>query len=170
MGLPKSGLGLPSGNLGSPPAAHSMPTFIKLRPMTKSTEPVTTGGKKRSNFPISGAQAIPIKPEAIIAPKIPVIPKSGLTPMAIMGATAVKVTPIIIGRRMPKKRLPKHWTSVASPAANKSALIISDSLSFGKSSAAPRMSGTIIQAEYITKTCCSPITKVGQSANFSSTG
>ncbi len=37
---------------------------------------------------------------------MPVSPRSGLVPMAIIGVTAAKVTPIITGMRMPTPGMP----------------------------------------------------------------
>lgn len=54
MGLLKLGLGLLFGNFGLLFVVYFMFIFIKLRLMIKSIEFVIMGGKKWSNFFISG--------------------------------------------------------------------------------------------------------------------
>ncbi|MNL27406.1 hypothetical protein D3C87_1489970 [compost metagenome] len=76
--------------------------------------------------------------------------------MAIIGATEANVTPIITGMRIPNFQKPMAWISVASPAANRSALIRNANWSLGSLSAPPTMSGTATVPAYITSTCCRP--------------
>ena len=77
----------------------------------------------------------------------------GARPMASMGPTDAKVTPIITGSRMPTPGRPKLWISVARPPANRSALIRNATWSGGRASARPTMSGTATAPAYITSTC-----------------
>ena len=80
----------------------------------------------------------------------------GSVPMAIIGPTEAKVTPIMTGMRIPNFQMPNAWMSVARPAANKSALIRKAICSLGRCSAPPTMSGTATVPAYITNTCCNP--------------
>ncbi len=75
-------------------------------------------------------------------------------PMAIIGPTAAKVTPIITGMRMPKRQKPMACTSVAMPAASRSALMRKAMSAFERPSAPPTIRGTATVPAYITSTCC----------------
>ncbi len=59
-----------------------------------------------------------------------------------IGPTDANVTPIITGNWMPTPGSPKLCTSVASPQANRSALIRKATCSGGRLSARPMISGT----------------------------
>src|SRR5271154_5483012 len=54
---------------------------------------------------------------------MPSKPISGVVAIDSIGPTEAKVTPIITGSRIPTPGKPMHCTNVASPQANKSALI-----------------------------------------------
>ncbi len=69
--------------------------------MTVMIDPVTTDGKKRSRRLMNGAATMPNTPAAITEPKIACRPSAGLLAIASIGDTEAKVTPIMIGRRMP---------------------------------------------------------------------
>ena len=156
--------------MGWPPAAQLMPTRIRVTPITAMMVPVTTGGKSGSMRLISGATRMPKIPAAITAPKIAVIPRSGLPAIASIGLTAAKVTPIITGRRMPKGPTPKAWIRVTMPQHSRSALISRAIWSLGSLRAPPRISGTATAPAYITSTCCRPSAKRRGSGSFWSTG
>ena len=130
-----------------------MPTPISDKPITAITVPTTTGGKKRSNFPIIGARKIPTTPAAIVAPNTSRMPSPGFVPIATIGPTAANVQPMMTGKRMPKIQRPNVWISVATPQENRSALMRNAIWSFGSLSAAPRISGTATAPAYITSTC-----------------
>src|SRR5580698_1008400 len=101
---------------------------------------------------------------------MPSSPTSGALAIDSIGPTEAKVTPIITGRRMPTPGKPTHCTSVASPQANRSALIRKATSSGGSLRARPRISGTATAPAYITKTCWSPsVSSLGIGKN-SSTG
>ena len=73
--------------------------------------------------------------------------------MDSMGPTDAKVTPIMTGRRIPTPGKPTHWIRVASPQANRSALIRNATSSGESLSARPRIRGTATAPAYITRTC-----------------
>src|SRR3954449_10595716 len=87
---------------------------------------------------------------------MPSRPMSGEAAIDSIGPTDAKVTPIITGRRMPTPGKPRHCTSVASPQANRSALIRKATSSGGSFSARPMIRGTATAPAYITSTCCNP--------------
>ena len=87
---------------------------------------------------------------------MPSSPISGAAAIDSIGPTEAKVTPIITGSRMPTPGKPMHCTSVASPQANRSALIRKATSSGGSFKARPMISGTATAPAYITSTCCSP--------------
>ena len=64
-------------------------------------------------------------------------------PMAIIGATAVKVTPWISGSLTPTLQKPTDWIMEAIPHVKRSALMSWTSCSFVSPIAAARSSGTI---------------------------
>ncbi len=76
--------------------------------------------------------------------------------MATIGLTDAKVTPIMIGSRMPNAHTPTDWISVTTPAANRSALMSSATSSFGRCMTPPMMSGTAMAPAYMTSTCWIP--------------
>ena len=121
--------------------------------MTVMIDPVTTDGKKRSRRLMNGAATMPNTPAAITEPKIAWRPRAGLLAIASIGDSDAKVTPIITGRRMPTGPTPNAWMKVATPQANRSALISSATWSRGSLSAAPRISGTATAPAYMTSTC-----------------
>ncbi|MNL19669.1 hypothetical protein D3C87_1408830 [compost metagenome] len=90
--------------------------------------------------------------------------------MAMIGAMAVKVTPIITGRRMPIFQMPTLWIIVTSPQQNRSAAIRKAIWSLGSFSAPPMISGTAMAPAYITSTCCSPRAARRSGGRTSSTG
>ncbi|MCG3189284.1 MAG: hypothetical protein LKCHEGNO_01575 [Burkholderiaceae bacterium] len=103
-----------------------MPTRIRLMPITAMMVPVTTGGKKRSTRPISGAIASATMPAPMMAPNSACAPAGPGWALAIatIGPTAAKVTPIITGSRTPNQRVRPHdWISVTRPQQNRSAEI-----------------------------------------------
>ncbi len=61
-------------------------------------------------------------PDPMTAPMTPGMPSSGLVPVAMIEGTAVKETPIMMGRRMPIFQMPSAWMMVTMPQANRSAL------------------------------------------------
>src|SRR4029450_5079001 len=87
---------------------------------------------------------------------MPSRPMSGAAAIDSMGLTEAKVTPIITGSRIPTPVKPIHCTSVASPQANRSALIRKATSSGGSFSARPMIKGTATAPAYITSTCCRP--------------
>ncbi|MNE70041.1 hypothetical protein D3C80_1658050 [compost metagenome] len=107
-----------------PPAIQSIPTCMMLIPMEVMTTPVTTVGKSGIRRPMRGTSRVEITPAAMVAPKMPGNPSSGLPPMASMGMTAAKVTDMMTGRRIPAKRpIPRHCSRVTMPQQNRSALM-----------------------------------------------
>ena len=145
----------------APPNAQPTPTFIRLIPMTAMMVPVTTGGKKRSKRPITGAISIAMMPAPMMAPKIiraPSVPGLALA-MATIGPTAAKVTPIMTGSLMPNQGVkPKDWMSDTTPHTKRSAEINRATCSGLKLSARPTIKGTAMAPAYITSTCCKPRT------------
>ena len=101
---------------------------------------------------------------------MPSSPTSGAAAIASIGPTEAKVTPIITGSRMPTPGKPTHWTSVAMPQANRSALIRNAMSSGGSFSARPMISGTATAPAYMTSTCCSASGTSRGNGSFSSTG
>src|SRR3954464_15381631 len=101
---------------------------------------------------------------------MPSRPMSGEAAIDSIGPTDAKVTPIITGRRMPTPGKPRHCTSVASPQANRSALIRKATSSGGNLSARPMISGTATAPAYITSTCWSPSASRRGTGKTSSTG
>src|SRR3954447_1450912 len=95
---------------------------------------------------------------------------SGEAAIDSIGPTDAKVTPIITGRRMPTPGKPRHCTSVASPQANRSALIRKATSSGGSFSARPMIRGTATAPAYITSTCWSPSANRRGTGKTSSTG
>ena len=85
------------------PKIQLIPIRIRLTPMTRMIEPVTTGGKKRISRDISGAISIAITPAAMIAPNSIRAPSGPGLASAIetIGPTEAKVTPIITGSLTP---------------------------------------------------------------------
>ena len=78
---------------------------------------------------------------------------SGALAIDSIGPTEAKVTPIITGRRMPTPGKPMLWIRVATPQANRSALIRKATSSGDILSARPRMRGTATAPAYMTRTC-----------------
>src|ERR1044072_7499189 len=101
---------------------------------------------------------------------MPSRPLSGAAAIDSIGPTEANVTPIITGRRMPTPGKPMHCTSVASPQANKSALIRKATSSGGSFKARPTINGTAIAPAYITSTCWSPSARRRGTGRTSSTG
>ena len=68
-GAPYPGEPLPPA--AAPPVQPTHPTATpsKVSPMAVMTVPVTTGGKRRSIRPTSGAASTPSAPAAMLAPK-----------------------------------------------------------------------------------------------------
>ena len=155
------------------PKIQLMPTRIRLMPITRMIEPVTTGGKKRSMRLTSGAIRIEITPAPMMAPKIrpaPSVPGL-LLAMATMGATDAKVTPIITGSLMPNHCVaPSDWISVTMPQQNRSAEISMATCSGLSLRARPTISGTATAPAYITSTCCRPSAASLPVGRTSSTG
>ena len=60
--------GEPKSSLPVPPPAQPAATGIRVRPMTRMTVPVTSGGKKRSSLANTGASSIMKIPLAITEP------------------------------------------------------------------------------------------------------
>src|SRR3984893_17922243 len=87
---------------------------------------------------------------------MPSRPMSGAAAIDSIGPTDAKVTPIITGSRMPTPGNPMHCTKVASPQANRSALIRKATSSGVSFSARPMIRGTATAPAYITSTCCRP--------------
>ena len=119
-----------------------MPIRINEIPMTAMIVPVTTGGKKRSSELMNGATMRPNIPAAMTEPKMPPSPSSGLPAMASIGATEAKVTPIMIGRRIPNGPMPIDCMSVTMPQAKRSALTRIAICSGGSFKARPMINGT----------------------------
>src|SRR3954452_21369231 len=101
---------------------------------------------------------------------MPSRPMSGEAAIDSIGPTDAKVTPIITGSRMPTPGKPRHCTSVASPQANRSALIRKATPSGGNLSARPMIRGTATAPAYITSTCWSPSASRRGTGKTSSTG
>ena len=101
---------------------------------------------------------------------MPSSPTSGAAAMDSIGPTEAKVTPIITGSRMPVPRNPTHCTSVATPQANRSALMRKAMSSGDRRSARPMMSGTATAPAYMTSTCCKASGTSRGSGSFWSTG
>ncbi len=141
------------------PNIQLMPMRINDTPMTRMMVPVTTGGKNRSIRLISGAMKIEITPAAMIAPKMaraPSVPGVVL-PMATIGPTEAKVTPIITGSLIPNHWVaPSDWIRVAMPQANTPAEIRKATSAWASFSARPTIGGTAIAPAYIISTCCRP--------------
>jgi len=152
------------------PAAQLMPMRMREMPMTEMMEPVTTGGKSGRSQLMTGAARMPKMPAAMTAPKMPVMPMVGSRAMTTMGLTAAKVTPIITGRRMPKRQMPRAWMRVTTPQAKRSALIRRASWSLGSLRAPPTISGTATAPAYITSTCWIPSRESLPRGSISSTG
>ena len=95
---------------------------------------------------------------------------SGAAAIDSIGPTEAKVTPIITGSRMPTPGKPIHCTSVASPQANRSALIRNATSSGGSFSARPMISGTATAPAYMTSTCCRPSASSRGAGSIWSTG
>src|ERR1700689_526289 len=81
---------------------------------------------------------------------MPSSPTSGALAIDSIGPTEAKVTPIITGRRRPTPGKPTHCTNVASPQANRSALIRKATSSGGNLRARPMIKGTATAPAYIT--------------------
>ena len=139
---------------GWPPADQLIATGISERPITAMIEPVTTGGNSGSARATRGANRMPKRPAAMPAPRMALMPSAGLPAIATIGPTAAKVTPIMIGRRMPKRPTPSAWMMVTRPQHSRSALMRKAIWSLGSLSAPPTISGTAIAPAYITSTCC----------------
>ena len=154
----------------TPPPAQLAATRSSDIPITEMMVPVTTGGNIGKRRLMNGATTMPKMPAAMTAPKMPLIPSSGLVAIASIGPTAAKVTPIITGSRMPNFQMPIDWISVTMPAQSRSALMSSATWSFGRFSAPPMISGTATAPAYITSTCCRPSTVSWPAGRTSSTG
>lgn len=102
-------------------------TDSSVVPMMVSRVPVTTGGKKRSNFAKKGATKKVANPATMIDPYMvarPPTPPPPANPIAINGLTAVKVTPCSRGIRTPIfGPSPADWMMEAMPQVNRSALM-----------------------------------------------
>src|SRR3712207_859288 len=92
------------------------------------------------------------------------------SPIRIIGVTAAKVTPWMIGSRKPTFQNPTVWTRVANPHVKRSALIRYTSSSSESPMAFARMSGTATAPAYIARTCWNPRTASFPAGNTSSTG
>ena len=95
-------------------------------------------------------------------------------PIAIIGPTAAKVQPCIIGSRTPKRQKPTDWMMLAIPATKRSALI-RNGRSPGVSLPAaiiapPTTSGTATAPAYMARTCCRPSGASRESGGTRSTG
>src|SRR5882757_2153562 len=101
---------------------------------------------------------------------MPSKPMSGAAAIDSIGPTDAKVTPIMTGSRMPTPGKPIHCTKVASPQANRSALIRKATSSGGSLSARPMIKGTATAPAYITSTCCRPSANRRGVGNIWSTG
>jgi len=155
------------------PKTQLMPIRIRLTPITRMIEPVTTGGKKRRSFDIRGASSMAITPAAMIAPKMARAPSGPPLALAItcIGWTAAKVTPIITGSRTPNHWVaPRLWIRVTMPQVKRSAEIRKATSAGSSFSARPMISGTAMAPAYMTRTCWRPSVKSFGAGNSSSTG
>ena len=118
--------------------------------------PVTTGGKKRSSELKKGATMRPNTPAAITEPKMAPKPSSALSAIASIGDTEAKVTPIIIGRRIPNGPMPTDCMIVTMPQIKRSAFTKTAICSGGSFKARATINGTATAPAYITRTCCNP--------------
>ena len=135
--------------------------------------PVTTGGKNRSMRLAIGAISTPMKPAAMIEPKIIRAPSAPGWTSAIdtIGPTEAKVTPIITGMRTPNQGVrPSDCRIDTTPQQKRSAEIRKATSSGGSCSARPMISGTAMAPAYMTSTCCRPRVKSFGAGSTSSTG
>ena len=119
MPTPQSSPGAPPG---PPPAIQFTATPMSDTPISNIAVPVTTGANRRESRLIQGAISRPSTPDTMVAPKTPGSPSDGSAPMAMLGPTDTKVTPMMTGRRTPTKPRPMHWINVTSPQATRSEL------------------------------------------------
>jgi hypothetical protein len=111
--------GLPKFSaLGSPPAQVTA-TGKRETPIMVMMDPVTTGGKKRSRREKYGLTKKVMIPATITDPYMAVSPAA--CPIRIIGVTAAKVTPWMIGSRKPTFQKPTVWIRVATPQVKRSA-------------------------------------------------
>ena len=118
--------GLPNdGAVTTPPPAHRIATGSSEMPMTVMTDPVTTGGKKRSRRLNTPDSRKPITPATRIAPKMncsPRTPPPASLPMASIEATAANDAPCTSGSRAPIFHTPRVCRRVASPETSSAAV------------------------------------------------
>src|SRR5215207_11737195 len=90
--------------------------------------------------------------------------------MRIIGVTAAKVTPWMMGSLNPIFQKPTVWIRVATPHVKRSAFMRKTSSSSESPMASARMSGTATAPAYIASTCWNPRTTSLPSGKTSSTG
>lgn len=141
--------------------------------MSVITEPVTTGGKKRTALLKKGAAMKPRTPATMTAPKM--IGRASLLSLAeattaVMGATPANVTPLTNGSLAPIFQKPRVCRKVASPAVNRQAPVRKVSSVPERPTAAPTISGGATTPAYMAATCCRPLVAIFRAGSFSSTG
>lgn len=118
-------------------------------PMIVRIVPITTGGKHFAGLLNTGANRKVAMPAVITAPYTasrPAVPPPAPVPMAIMGETAVEVTPWTRGSRAPTFQTPSAWTIEAMPQVSRSALMRWTSSSRERPRALPSRTGTMTAA------------------------
>ena len=123
------------------------------------TDPVTTGGKKRSNLLNTPLSAKPTAPAITMAPKMarsPAVPPPAAAPMASMEPTAANEVPCTIGSFAPIQRTPRVCSSVARPEISSVAANRYDRSEKESFIALPTINGTATTPAYMLITCCSP--------------
>ena len=118
-GLPKS------ARSPTPPPAQRIATGSSEMPMTVMTDPVTTGGKKRSRRLNTPRQQEPDDPgdqDGAEDALQPADPAACAVPMASIEATAANEVPCTIGSLAPIRQTPRVCSSVASPDTSSAAV------------------------------------------------
>src|SRR6478609_8998590 len=159
----------PKSSAPTPPAAQFIATGSNEIPITVITDPVTTGGKNRSNPDNTN----PSSPATRIAPKmarIPSRPPPAALPTDNMEATAANEVPCTIGSFAPIQGTPNVWIRVANPDTNSVAANRYDRSAKDRPNAEPTMNGTATTPAYMLITCCRPYTSIGTGLSTSSTG
>lgn len=91
-----------------PPWDQRNATGSSERPISVMTVPVTTGGKKRTSFEKYGVRTKPSRLATMMAPKMTVMPSAPRSlPMAIIGVTPAKETPLTNGSLAPTFEKPR---------------------------------------------------------------
>ncbi len=134
--------------------------------------PVTTGGKKRTRRRKYGASRKPSTPATMVAPKMTgsAWPGAADSPMAIMGVTPAKETPLTNGSRAPIRPTPSVCSSVAMPAVKRLAPMRTAVSGGSSPTAGPMIIGGATTPAYMAATCWSPLASVFPGGSVASTG